>query len=252
MNPKRSKFSEPMIKMRLNLYIAKCGRASRRGADELIRNGRISINGKIVNNPGIQVEVNRDKILLDDNLLSLAVEKKYVLLNKPSGVLTTVSDPFGRPTVLELVPQIPGLVPVGRLDLDTEGVLLLTNDGDLNFRLAHPRYKIDKTYFVKVDLPIVPKLLSQLHKGVDIGEKNIVRAGVVKQIDMFNLTLVLHEGRKRQIKRMLRVLGFQVKYLCREQFASLRVDNLEPSSWRFLNQREILKLKKLVGLSDAD
>lgn len=238
--------------MRLNRYIAICGMASRRGADELIRNGRISINGKIVTHPGIQVVINQDKIFLDHNLLIPIVEKKYILLNKPAGVITTVTDPFGRPTVLELVPKFPGLVPVGRLDLDTEGVLLLTNDGDLNFRLTHPRYKIDKTYFVRVDQPIVPKLLSRLQEGVDIGEKKIVHAEVVKQSDQVSLLLILHEGRKRQIKKMLQVLGYQVKYLCREQFAFLRCDNVESSSWRFLNHSEILKLKKLVGLSDAN
>ena len=238
--------------MRLNRYIAKCGAASRRNADDLIRNGRISVNGRVTKELGFKVVCENDQVFLDGDLLIPIAEEKYILLNKPAGVLTTVTDPFRRRTVFELVPKIPGLVPVGRLDLDSEGALLLTNDGDLNFRLAHPSYKIDKIYFVRVDQPIVPKLLLRLQKGVDIGEKKYVHAGKVTQIDEFSLSMLLYEGKKRQIKRMLRILGYRVEYLFREQFAFLRCEDLESSSWRFLMQKEILRLKKLVGLIDAD
>jgi pseudouridine synthase len=232
--------------MRLNQYIARCGVTSRRGADELIRKGRISINGQIIKELGRKVNIVADKVFLDAQLLKQIDENQYVLLNKPAGVLTTVKDPSVKPTVMSLVPKIPGLVPVGRLDFDTEGVLLLTNDGELNYRLTHPRFKIDKIYLARVDRPLYPSVIKRLQQNIDIGEKKPVFADKVEWIDTCTIRLILHEGKKRQVRRMMQALGFTVQYLCREQFAFLRCDEIERSSWRLLNQQEIKNLKKLV------
>jgi len=235
--------------MRLNQYIAKCGVASRRGADELIRKGRVSINGRIVKELGSKVNNLADQVFLDNHLLEPVKENQYILLNKPTGVLTTVKDPSKKLTVMSLVPKNPGLVPVGRLDFDTEGVLLLTNDGELNYRLTHPRFKIDKIYIVKVDRPLYSSVIKRLQQSVDIGEKKPVSADKVELIDKFTIRLILHEGKKRQVRRMMQALGFTVKYLRREQFAFLRCDKLELSTWRLLNQQEVKNLKKLVELN---
>ena len=232
--------------MRLNLYLAKCGVASRRKADEFILSGRVSINGKIVRQLGTQIKQGKDEISFDNQLLKPISDYKIILLNKPKGFITTVSDPFNRPTVMELVPQISGLVPVGRLDFDTEGVLLLSNLGELNYRLTHPKYQIEKIYFAKLDQPVKKNTISQLQQGVDIGEKRKVRASNVTKVDSDSLKLTLHEGKKRQVKRMFQALNYRVNYLQREQFAFLNCKKMELSSWRYLTNQEINKLKKMV------
>jgi 23S rRNA pseudouridine2605 synthase len=235
--------------MRLNQYIAKCGIASRRKSDELIRSGRISVNDRIVREMGSKINEDVDQVYFDKRPIKPVRGFSYILLYKPAGVLTTVSDPFQRRTVMNLVPPVPGLVPVGRLDFDTEGVLLLTNDGELTYRLSHPRYQIDKIYFVEVDRQLSEGDIHRLQKGVDIGNKRPAKADSITKLGENQIRMSIHEGRKRQVKRMLNAIGCQVKVLRREQFAFLRCDDLEKSHWRHLKNNEIKALKKIVEIA---
>ncbi len=238
--------------MRLNRYLARCGVASRRAADELIRAGRVKLSGQTVTELGTQVIVGVDEVQVDGQPVDPNFQPSYILLNKPSGCLTTLRDPFQRKTVMDLVPAIPGLVPVGRLDKDTEGVLLLTNDGELAHRLAHPRYRISKTYRVAVNRPLEPPALHMLRRGVDIGEKRPAAADGLQVVHNQEVLLTLHSGRKREVKRMFEALGYRVTRLRREKFAFLELGALEPGQWRELTQEEVNELKKLVGISHGD
>ena len=170
-------------------------------------------------------------------------------MNKPPGYITTVSDPFHRPTVMSLIPKISGIVPVGRLDLDTQGTIILTNDGELINRLIHPKYEIEKKYLVGLNKKIDDKAILELENGVDIGDELLVKAYHIKKVSEKKIRLSLHEGRNRQIKRMLKTLGFSVTSLIREQFASLCVNDLKLGEWRFLDRNEIVHLKNLVRLN---
>src|SRR6266480_6121347 len=192
--------------MRLNAYVARAGVASRRGADELIKAGRVRVNGE----PGALntfVEAG-DEVELDGRALAPQA-LAYVLLHKPAGVVTTARDPQGRPTVVGLVPSEPRVVPVGRLDADTTGALLLTNDGQLAHRLAHPRYEVDKVYEVEVEGEPGDDALGQLREGVDLDHGRTAPAQA-RRLGPATLELVLHEGRKHQVKRMLEAVGHPV------------------------------------------
>ena len=238
--------------MRLNRYLARCGVASRRAADELIRAGRVKLNGQVVRELGVQVIVGVDEVQVDDQPVEPHFQYSYLILNKPSGYLTTLRDPFKRKTVMQLVPDIPGLVPVGRLDKDTEGILLLTSDGELAHRLAHPRYAVPKTYRVKVNRPLRPHVLSRLREGVDIGEKQPAKADAVQVVHNQEVLVTLHSGRKREVRRMFEALGYRVVHLRRERFAFLELGDLEPGKWRELKPEQVNELKKLVGIDHGD
>lgn len=235
--------------MRLNRYLAECGVTSRRGAEQLILSGRVKINGKIVKKLATLCDEKNDKVELDHRLLKPIEKLVYILLNKPPGYITTVTDPFKRPTVMDLIPKITGVVPVGRLDLDTTGSLLLTNDRSLINRLTHPRYQIDKQYLVEVDKKIDDKALDTLESGVEIGDKKLAKAFDIKKVNEYKIRLSLHEGRNRQIKRMFKSLGFSVVMLYREQFAFLDVKKINPGRWRYLNSKEIIRLRNSVGIN---
>ncbi len=216
--------------MRLNAWLARAGVASRRGADELIKAGRITVNGE----PG-QLNTfvqSSDDVRLDGE--SLAKQKvAYVLLNKPAGVVTTASDPQGRQTVVELVEHGVRVVPVGRLDADTTGALLLTNDGELAHRLAHPRYEVDKVYEVETWSQPTDADLQKLRDGVDL-EDGPTRPAGVRRIHGARIELTIHEGRNRQVKRMLEAVGHRVKRLHRSRYGPLALEGLELGKWREL------------------
>ena len=220
--------------MRLNAYLARAGVASRRGADELIKAGRVTVNGE----PGqLHTFVGaRDRVELDGR----PVEPQalaYVLLHKPTGVVTTTRDPQDRPTVVELVDHPARVVPVGRLDADTTGALLLTNDGPLAHRLAHPRYGVEKVYEVEVEGEPSDDALEQLRAGVEL-EDGPTAPARVRRLGPSRLELTLHEGRKHQVKRMLAAVGHPVTRLHRSRYAGLTVDGLEPGGWRELEPSE--------------
>src|SRR6188472_3756089 len=221
--------------MRLNAYLARTGVASRRGADELIKTGRVRVNG-------VRGELNTfveqgDVVDLDGRLL-VPQELAYVLLHKPSGVVTTARDPHGRPTVVGLVRHEARVLPVGRLDADTTGVLLLTNDGDLAHRLAHPRYEVDKVYEAEVEGKPSDEALAALQAGVELDDGPTAPARA-RRLAPSRIELAIHEGRKHQVKRMLAAVGHPVVRLHRSRYAALTLKGLEPGAWRELEPSEV-------------
>ena len=232
-----------MARMRLNAYLARAGVASRRKADELIKAGRVSVNGE----PGqLNTFVGaRDVVELDGRRLELQ-QLAYVLLHKPPGVVTTARDPQGRPTVVELVDHPARVVPVGRLDADTTGALLLTNDGELAHRLAHPRYEVEKLYEVEVEGAPGEEALQSLADGVDLDDGRTAPARI-RRLDRSRLELALHEGRKHQVKRMLAAVGHPVTRLHRSSYAGLGVEGLEPGEWRELTRAEVDQLRRATA-----
>jgi pseudouridine synthase len=228
--------------MRLNAWLARAGVASRRKADELIKAGRVTVNGE----PG-QLNTfveSRDEVRLDGKPLARQ-QLAYVLLNKPAGVVTTARDPQGRPTVVGLVRHPARVVPVGRLDADTTGVLLLTNDGDLAHRLAHPRYEVDKVYEVECWTQPSDADLRRLREGVELDD-GPTRPARVRRLPGGRVELTIHEGRNRQVKRMLEAVGHRVRRLHRSRYANLTVDGLAPGEWRELRGDEAHALVHLA------
>src|SRR6266566_9710525 len=216
--------------MRLNAWLARAGVASRRGADELIKAGRVTVNGERGQlNTFVQV---RDRVELDGRPLSKQ-GLAYLLLHKPAGVVTTASDPHGRPTVVDLVAHPARVVPVGRLDAETTGALLLTNDGELAHRLAHPRYEVDKVYVAEVEGRPGDAELEQLASGVEL-EDGVTAPAEARRLGPSTVELTIHEGRNRQVRRMLDAVGHPVRSLHRSRYASLTVDDLQPGEWREL------------------
>jgi 23S rRNA pseudouridine2605 synthase len=225
--------------VRLNAYLARAGIASRRRADELIKAGRVRVNGE----PGqLNTFVGRsDRVEVDGKVVS-AQRLTYILLHKPAGVVTTASDPRGRPTVVDLVPIAERVVPVGRLDADTTGALLLTNDGQLAHRLAHPRYGVEKTYDVEVEGQPDDGSLRALAAGVELDDGRTAPAQV-RRLERSRFELTLHEGRNRQVKRMCEAIGHPVRRLHRRAYARLTVEGLEPGQWRELEPSEVERLR---------
>jgi len=233
--------------VRLNAYLARAGVASRRGADELIRVGRVCVNGKVA---GLATFVEGgDRVEVDGRAVAPEM-LTYVLLHKPAGVLTTARDPRGRPTVVGLVGHERRVVPVGRLDADTTGALLLTNDGDLAHALAHPRYEVDKVYEAEVAGAPSSDALRRLREGVALPDGLTAPAHVrVRTRRRANATLevTLHEGRKHQVKRMCDAVGHPVERLHRSAYAGLTLEGLAPGEWRELTKAEVSALRELVA-----
>jgi len=230
--------------MRLNAYLARAGVASRRRADELIGAGRVRVNGEVgqLNT----VVRSRDVVEVDGRSVELQ-PVRYVLLHKPAGVLTTARDPQGRPTVVDLVSVDARVVPVGRLDADTTGALVLTNDGPLAHRLAHPRYGVPKVYEAVVEGSPRPEELRALREGVDLEDGRTAPADVRvlgQEAGATTLRLTLHEGRKHQVKRMCAAVGHPVTRLHRTSYAGLGLDGLDPGDWRELAVDEVATLRR--------
>jgi 23S rRNA pseudouridine2605 synthase len=225
--------------MRLNAWLARAGVASRRKADELIKAGRVTVNGA----PG-QLNTfveSRDRVELDGRPLA-PQRLAYVLLHKPAGVVTTARDPHGRKTVVGLVRHDARVVPVGRLDADTTGALLLTNDGELAHRLAHPRYEVEKVYVAEVEGTPNRADLKRLAEGVELDDGRTAPAEA-RLLGPGRVELKLHEGRKHQVKRMLDAVGHPVLRLHRSRYAGLEVDTLHPGEWRELEPAEVERLR---------
>lgn len=229
--------------MRLNAFLARAGVASRRRADELIKAGRVTVNGE----PGqLNTVVGaHDRVAVDGEEVARQ-RLAYVLLHKPAGVVTTASDPQGRPTVVDLVGSEPRVVPVGRLDADTTGALLLTNDGQLAHRLAHPRYGVEKTYTADVEGDPDEDVLRRLRDGVEL-EDGLTAPARARRLGPGRVELVLHEGRKHQVKRMLAGVGHPVTHLHRSAYAGLTLHGLEPAESRELEPFEVERLRRAVN-----
>lgn len=236
--------------IRLNRYLASCGLGARRKCEALIQSGRVEVNHNVVTNLATQVDEKLDAVFVDGKQVHVLTKKVYVLLNKPGGYITAVSDARGRKTICDLLPQEQPVNPVGRLDLDTTGVILLTNDGELAYRLTHPKFQIEKEYLAHLDHPIKKTDLSQLQSGLKLTD------GVTAPCQAFLLSnsrkvrLIIHEGRKRQVRRMFEKLNYHVRKLHRLKFAGLTAGGLNLGEWRELTQKEILDLRRMTGLAN--
>jgi 23S rRNA pseudouridine2605 synthase len=230
--------------VRLNAYLARAGVASRRKADELIKAGRVTVNGE----PGqLNTFVGKhDRVELDGRPLERQA-LAYVLLHKPAGVVTTASDPHGRLTVVDLVADYAvRVVPIGRLDADTTGALLLTNDGELAHRLAHPRYEVEKVYEAEVEGEPSDEALRQLEQGIELDDGRTA-PGHAKRLAPSRIELSIHEGRKHQVKRMLEAVGHPVTRLHRSRYAGLTLKGLGPGESRELTGAEVERLRSGYG-----
>ncbi len=233
--------------MRINKFIAAAGICSRRNADTLISEGRVSVNGKRILEPGLDVTEN-DTVLVDGKKVELAAKKYYIALNKPDGFVTTTDDPFDRPTVMQLVTDVDArLFPVGRLDYHTEGLLLLTDDGDFANRLMHPKHEIYKTYIAHV--PGFPTLgqLGALRHGVRLedGKTAPAKVTVIRQYpDGVDISISIREGRNRQVRRMIEAIGYKVTRLVRISVGNIQLGHLPIGKWRHLSPREVEEIVK--------
>lgn len=234
--------------MRLQKYLAACGVASRRTAEKMIADGRVSVDGAVITEMGVQVEIGQD-IRVDGRLVTPEPEKKYIMYHKPAGEVTTASDPEGRATVLDKFRDFPvRLYPVGRLDYDSEGLLLLTNDGDLTERVLHPSHEVEKVYLARVSNELTAEEARKLENGVMVDGRKTARAKV-KILGFKNLytdvLVSIHEGRNRQVRKMVAAVGHEVVMLRRIRFGPLKLGDLPRGMWRELTQEELRELNKL-------
>ncbi len=235
--------------VRINRFLALCGIASRRAADELVIQGRVMVNGKVISTPGFKIDTARDEVIVDGKEFACPEKRKvYILLNKPRNVITTSSDERNRETVLDCIDTEERVFPVGRLDRKTTGVLLLTNDGILANKLTHPSSNVKKEYIALLDEKFTQKHLLQLTGGMrlkDTGEKvSPCRAKILD--DGLQVLLSIHEGKNHQVRRMFETLGFTVKRLERVAYAGLQAGELRRGEWRYLSRNEVRELYKLV------
>ncbi len=235
--------------MRLHKYLALCGIASRRASEKMIADGRVRVNGITVTEMGIQVDENTDIVDVDGSPVTIQEEKHYIAYNKPIGEVTTVSDPEGRATVMDKFRDYPvRLYPVGRLDYDSEGLLILTNDGDMMNRALHPSREVSKVYLTKVSNQVTDEEIAALRRGVIIDGKITSPASVrLIRRETFDTVLLIsiHEGRNRQVRKMISAIGHQVVSLKRVEFGPVSLGPLPSGQWRRLTDNEIKRLKEL-------
>lgn len=239
-----------MTEERLQKIISRAGITSRRKAEELIVQGRVTVNGKVIRELGTKADPDKDHIKVDGKLLRFKEQKTYILLNKPVKYVTTLSDPEGRPTVIELLRGVKGRVyPVGRLDYDTSGLLLLTNDGDFANMIMHPKFEIQKTYEAKIEGELNDKEIEKLQKGMKLEGRMTAPARIKKlrRTDKNSwLEITIHEGRKRQVRRMFERTGHSVLKLIRTKIAFLDIKGLNTGEYRFLIKAEVERLMRLT------
>ena len=231
--------------MRLNKFLSRSGVASRRKSDELIKMATTTVNNEIILDPAFDVGEN-DEIRYDGKLLKIDNEKVVIAFNKPKNVITSVYDPFHRKIVMDYIQHKKRLVPVGRLDKDSTGLLLLTNDGDLHYHLTHPKNEVIREYDVSIEKIIKPREIHRMKKGVNIGEGEIGKAIVVNQKMIkgrFQVRLILKQGKKREIRRIFRTLKIKLYELNRVSFAGVGLEGLKESEHRILNEKEINSLR---------
>ena len=235
--------------VRINKFLADAGVASRRKIDELILQGAIKVNGKTVKEPGIKV-VNTDSITVNGDPVKEIHHDIYIILNKPKNVITTTSDDHDRKTVMDLVRKHTRIFPVGRLDRNTTGILLLTNDGELAYRLTHPKFEIERTYNVKLDKILNPAHAKQISDGLTLenGEETGKCEVLIHPDDKSKITLTIKEGKNREVRRIFELFGYEVKQLDRKFFAGLSTKGITRGDYRHLTRQEELNLKRLTGL----
>lgn len=234
-----------MIRERLQKILARAGVASRREAERLIAQGRVTVNGQVVTQPGTTAALGLDDISVDGRAIDQPEPFEYYLLNKPAGVVTTVHDPQRRPTVRSLLKDVTARVyPVGRLDVDSEGLLLLTNDGELAYRLTHPRFGVEKEYVVELTAPVSKQQLDRIRQGIESqGERLRPRRLELEAGGRSRVSVVLAEGKKREVRRMFEAVSQPVARLTRMRFGPLRLGNLPAGEHRALTEEEIEQLR---------
>ncbi len=241
-----------MAQVRINKYLSMCGVTSRRGADALIGEQRIVINDVAITKLGTMIDPDTDVIMVDGVVVQPVSERIYIALNKPKMTLTTLHDPFKRRTVRHFLKELKQRVyPIGRLDYDVEGLLLLTNDGELAYGLAHPRFKVPKIYEARVAGKFTPDDARRIKEGLKLEDGAIGRAEVSILgfvTDQTRIRLLLTEGRKREVKQLCKLVGHPVNHLKRVEFAGLPLKNLKSGHWRHLTEDEVARIRHLVGL----
>lgn len=239
-----------MPEMRLQKFLANSGVCSRRKAEELILNGKVKVNGRIVTELGTKVNSEKDEVILNNKKITFSEEYKYILLNKPVGYVTTVKDQFDRPIVLDLVKGCnANLLPVGRLDMYTSGALILTNDGDFIYKITHPKNEIEKTYNATVSGIVNEKDVQDLTNGVEVDDYitgpakvRILKVDKLKNISRIEITI--HEGKNREVRKMCEAIGKKVIALHRSKIGNINVKSLKIGEWRHLSDKEVSILKK--------
>ena len=229
-----------MEEIRINKYIASCGVCSRRSAEEFVLSGRVKINGQVVTELGTKVN-DEDIVEVDGKKISLEQEKIYIMLNKPRGYVTTSKEQFSRPSVLDLLKIPQRVFSVGRLDMDSEGLLLLTNDGDFANKIIHPTKHIAKTYEVVLKKEIANEDIERLKRGVDIGGY-ITKPAIVEEINSKNIIITIYEGKNRQVRKMCEAVGNKVINLKRIAIGNLKLENLETGKYLLLNESDIKRI----------
>ena len=237
---------------RLQKYLSSCGVDSRRACEKLIAQGRVQVNGQVVTIQGTKIDPAVDQVTVDGKKVTIEEKSIYVLLNKPVGYVSTVKDPQNRPTVIDLLQDVQERVfPVGRLDYETEGLLLLTNDGELSYRMTHPKFKVVKTYIATIQGCVSSEKLDQLRNGVMLedGKTKPAKIKVIRQGKYrTTIEIKIFEGRNRQIRRMCKVIGHPVLELRRTSVDKLTLEGVATGEYRYLNQDEILQLRAKVQL----
>ena len=234
--------------MRLQKYLAACGVASRRASEKLIAEGRVSVDGTVITEMGTQVEEGQ-RVCVDGKPVQPEAQKHYLMYHKPAGEVTTAHDPEGRATVLDRFKDYPvRLYPVGRLDYDSEGLLLLTNDGDLTERMLHPSREVDKVYLARVSNVVTPQEARRLERGVMVDGRmtSQAKAKILSQQKLFtDMLITIHEGRNRQVRKMVEQIGHQVVMLRRIRFGPLKLGDLPRGMWRPLTDEELDQIRQL-------
>ena len=236
--------------VRLNKFIANAGVCSRRKADGLIQEGKVNVNGKVVVDLGVKINSSKDKVFVNHKQIVMLDEPVYVLFNKPKDCITTASDERGRTTIMDYVRLKERIFPVGRLDRNTTGVLLLTNDGEFANHLMHPKFGIEKAYKVTLDKALTPQDAEKLRGGIRLSEGK-TSPSQVHFIPGFKnkvIGIIIHEGRNRQVHRMFEAFGYEVEKLDRVAYAGLTYEGLQKGRWRFLTKQELRALRKSAGI----
>ncbi len=240
------------MQIRLNKFLAQAGIASRREVDKMIAGGRIKVNGQVVQVLGCKIDDEKDRVEVDGRRVEKEEKLIYLMLNKPPGYLVTLKDNFQRPTIQQLLPSLRQRVfPVGRLDYDSSGLLLMMNDGELAHRLTHPSFKVPKAYLVKVMGSPDSSKISRLEKGIFLDGKKTAPAKIAqirREPKKSLYKIEIYEGRKREVKRMFQAIGHKVLHLQRTNFGGLKLGSLKQGKWRYLTRKEIDTLKKLAAL----
>lgn len=235
--------------MRINKYIAECGVTSRRNADVLIYEGRVKLNGKTITTPGININEENDSVAIDGKTIKLPNRFTYILFNKPKGCVTTVKDDKGRKTIFDFIDVNKRVFPVGRLDYDSEGLLILTNDGDLSFRLTHPSNEIPKTYSVKIEGTISDQEIAKLRGTVKLpggGESHHAKIKRIEEKDgNTKLQVTIYEGKNRQIRKMFESINKNVIFLKRTAIGDFKLGGISRGSWRYLTDNEVYYLQNI-------